>query len=146
MRTMAYIFAVLLLMTFGFECPVHAQTDLMAYAKSPDHPSTWVVGATNIHQALRWDESKRMLVADVKYSTRDYADGIHPTEESDYTLSFPTVHFDSSSNKFTAHGVTIATLRHGFLGSRVVLDSRVELDVHRHHGKIYAMIIPSENG
>ena len=142
---MISIFAVLLLMTCGFECPVHAQAELTAYAKSPDHPSTWVVGATNIHQALRWDESKRMLVADVKYSTRDYADGIHPTEEGDYTLSFPTVHFDSSSSKFTANGVTLGTLRHGFLGSHVVLDPQVELDVHRHHGKIYAVIARSEN-
>ena len=135
-----------MLLAFITECPVWAQADLLAYAQSPDHPSTWVVGATNIHQAIRWDASKQMLVADVKYSTRDYADSVHPTQESDYALSFPSVRLDSSTNKLMAHGATIGTLHHGLFGSEVVLKRGVELDVHRHHGKIYAAILPGDNG
>ena len=145
MKTITSFFVALMLLAFIAECPVWAQSELLAYAQSPDHPSTWVVGATNIHQALRWDASKQMLFADVKYSTRDYADNTHPSEESDYALSFPTVHFDSNSNQFTAHGVTLATLHHGIFGSNVVLAQGMELDINRHHGKIYARIIPNEN-
>jgi hypothetical protein len=145
MKTITSFFVALMLLAFITECPVNAQSELLAYAKSPDHPGTWVVGATNIHQAIRWDASKQMLFADVKYSTRDYADSVHPTQESDYALSFPSVHLDSSTNKLTAHGTTIGALRHGFFGSEVVLRRGLELDIHRHHGKIYAAILPSDN-
>jgi hypothetical protein len=142
MKTITSFFMALMLLAFITECPVWAQSELLAYTKSPDHPSTWVVGATNIHQAFRWDTSKQMLFADVKYSTRDYADSIHPTQEGDYALSFPSVHLDSSTNKLTAHGTTIGALHHGILGSEVVLKRGLELDIHRHHGKIYAAIVP----
>lgn len=112
------------------------------FVESPDHPQTWVSGASNIHQDLRWDTQKGMLVADVKYSTRDYADDANPTRESDYTLSFPNVRFDAATNRFTVHGVTVGTLRQGLFGSEVVLDKGVKLSIHRQHGLINAMIMP----
>jgi hypothetical protein len=114
------------------------------YASSPDHPSTWVNGADNIHQALRWDPEKHMLFADVKYSTILYADSVHPTEENDYALSFPSVRLDSATGVFKANGVRVGILRHGFFGSHIVLDKNVELDIHRHHGRIFAVLGPSE--
>jgi hypothetical protein len=126
----------------GFS-PIYGQSFSDAYAKSPDHPNTWVVGASNIHQDLRWDNAHRMLVADVKYSTRDWADSAHPTHESDYTLSFPSVHLDKSSQALTVSGTHIGTLSHGIFGPDVKLDSKAELDIHRHHGKIYAAIAHS---
>jgi hypothetical protein len=112
---------------------------------SPDHPSTWTSGADNVHQALRWDPDKHMLFADVKYSTILYADDTHPTEDNDYTLSFPTVRLDPASGVFTANGMKIGTLHRGFFGSNIVLDKSVELNIHRHHGRIFAMIVPSED-
>jgi hypothetical protein len=112
------------------------------YATSPDHPSTWVDGATRTHQDLRWSDDKHMLVADVTYSTRDYADNTHPTEDDSYTLRFPTVHFDSATGKFTVGGVTVAHLEHGFFGSHVALEPKVALSIHRHHGVITAALIP----
>ena len=98
------------------------------------------MGADNIHQAIRWDESKRRLFADVKYSTMEYADSMHPTKEEDYSLAFPSVHLDPETNKLTSNGSLIGTLRHGFFGSEVVLIHGLELDVHRKHGRIYAAI------
>jgi hypothetical protein len=145
MKTITSFFLTLGLLGFLSGCPVLAQSYSLAYAKSPDHPSTWVVGASNIHQALRWDASKHMVFADVKYSTRDYADDSYPPKESDYALAFPAVHFHSNSNTFTAHGVPIGTLHHGLFGSSVALRHGVELDIHRQHGKVYASIVQDEN-
>jgi len=116
-----------------------------AYAKSPDHPKTWVDGATRIHQDLRWSDDKHMLLADVTYSTRDYADGPHPTQEDDFVLTFPTVHFDPASGEFTAGGVVVARLHGGLFGSEVSLDQKVELSIHRHHGVVYGALIPNYN-
>jgi hypothetical protein len=115
-----------------------------AYATSPDHPTTWVSGADNVHQDLRWDADKHMLFADVKYSTLLYADDSNPTEENDYSLSFPMIHLDAASGEFTINGVKVGTLHHGFFGANIVLDKGVELDIHRHHGRIFAAIEPSE--
>ena len=119
------------------------QTSPVAVVKSPDHPETWVVGATNIHQALRWDNSRHMLVADVTYSTRDWADSMHPTRESEYTLAFPSVHLDRTSEALTANGSRIGHLTHGLFGTDVQLVPEAELDIHRQHGKIFAAIAPS---
>ncbi len=113
-----------------------------AYAWSPDHPKTWVDGATRTHQSLRWSDEKHMLVANVTYSTADYADNTHPAEEDEYTLTFPTVHFDAGSGKFTAGSVTVAHLRDGFFGSHVILEPNVRLSIHRHRGVIVGALIP----
>jgi hypothetical protein len=120
--------------------PVHGQVVSSAFATSPDHPGTWVVGASNIHQDLRWDDERRMLVADVTYSTRDWADSMHPTHESEYTLAFPSVHLNSSSQSLTAGGTHIGTLTHGIFGTNVKLDPNVQLNIHRLHGKIFGAI------
>jgi len=112
------------------------------FVESPDHPQTWAAGASNIHQALRWDARKGELVVDVKYSTRDWADSAHPTQEGDYSLAFPNVHLDAASGRLTSNGTTIGNVRHGLFGSEVVLDRNVQLSIHRHEGKIHAMIIP----
>jgi hypothetical protein len=116
-----------------------------AYAWSPDHPRTWVDGASRSHQALRWNGDKHLLVADVTYSTADYADNIHPPEEDDLRLTFPTVRFDAATDKFTAGGVTVATLQHGFFGPHVVLAPDVQLSVHRHHGVVWGSLIPGNS-
>ncbi len=144
MKTLSSLGLAVLATVLLLSSPAMADSTFGAFAVSPDHPSTWVNGADNIHQDLRWDEDKHLLVADVKYSTVLYADSVHPTEENDYTLSFPSVKFDPATRTFTAKGQKIATLRDGFFGSDVVLDSKVELDIHRHHGRIYAAIMPSE--
>jgi hypothetical protein len=143
---MKTFFASLLLASLAFlsQNALAAPMAHEVYASSPDHPRTWVSGADNVHQALRWDDTRQMLVADVKYSTVAYADDTHPTEESDYTLTFPTVHFDKDSGKFTVGNSTVATLRHGLLGSDIVLAQGAELSIHRHHGRIYGQIVPSE--
>lgn len=114
-----------------------------AYAWSPDHPHTWVDGAMRTHQSLRWSDQKHMLVANVTYSTADYADNIHPPEETEYTLTFPTVHLDAASGKFTAGGVTVALLTHGFFGTHVLVAPRVQLSIHRHRGVIVGALIPA---
>lgn len=114
-----------------------------AYAWSPDHPKTWVDGAMRAHQSLRWSDDRHMLVANVTYSTADYADNTHPPEQDEYTLTFPTVHFDPASGTFTAGGVTVARLEHGFFGSHVVLASNVQLSIHRHRGVIVGALIPA---
>lgn len=133
-----------LLVGFVAFSPAYGQVTSYAFAKSPDHPSTWVVGASNIHQDLRWDQTQQVLVADVTYSTRDYADSMHPTQEDEYTLAFPTVRFDRSSQTFLAGGTKVGILKHGLFGPNVVLDPHAELDIHRHHGRIFAAITPSE--
>jgi hypothetical protein len=115
------------------------------FLESPDHPQTWAAGASNVHQALRWDAQKGMLFADVKYSTRDWADDTNPTRESDYSLAFPNVRFDASSGRLISNGTTIGTVRHGMFGSEVVLNRGVQLSIHRHDGKINAMIMPLYN-
>jgi hypothetical protein len=145
MKGAMFSLLVLVLVAFTASCPGLAQTNRRVFAESPDHPSTWVIGAFNIHQALRWSSSRHMLFADVKYSTRDYADNTHPTVECDYALSFPTVHFDASSQIFSVNHAPIGTLRHGFFGSHVVLESNYELDIRRHHGRIFAAIQPEED-
>jgi hypothetical protein len=138
-------FLVILLMTGALlGQPVHAQAYAYAYAKSPDHPKTWVDGATRSRQSLRWDAARHMLFGDVTYSTAYFADGPHPTQEDDFSLTFPTVHFDPSSNKFTANGVVVATLRHGLFGAEVALDPKVELSIHRHHGVIHGALIAAD--
>jgi hypothetical protein len=138
MKTITLFLSVLLVGFVAFS-PLYGQS----LAKSPDHPSTWVVGASNIRQELRWDNARNMLVADVTYSTRDYADSIHPTHESEYTLAFPSVHLNPSSEVLTAGGVRVGTLTHGIFTSGVKLDPNAELNIHRHHGRIYAEIAPA---
>jgi hypothetical protein len=126
--------------------PGRAQTNGYAFAQSPDHPKTWADGATRIHQSLRWSASKQTLFAEVTYSTADFADGPHPTQEDDFTLSFPTVRFDPASNKFTANGFVVARLHHGLFGSEILLDPKVQLSIHRHHhGVVYAALVPGDN-
>jgi len=143
-RTTCFL-QTLLAMAFAGALTARAQTDHSPIVGSPDHPSTWVVGATRMHQNLRWSPEKQMLVADVVYSTENYADGPHPTQEDDFTLSFPTVHFDPASGRFTVKGVAIATLHHGLFGSSVILNPRMALSIHRHHGIVYGAIVPSLN-
>ena len=122
--------------------PGFGQMSPYSFAKSPDHPSTWVAGASNIRQVLRWDPSKQMLVADVRYSTRDWADSVHPANESDYTLTFPTVQLDRASGTLEASGRPIGKVSSGLFGTNVHLSQKAELDVHRHHGRIFAAINP----
>jgi hypothetical protein len=83
-----------------------------------------------------------MLFAVVKYSTADYADSTHPIEEEDFTLPLPSVRFDSNSKQFTVNGTVVATLRPDLIGSSVALDPKLTLSIHRHHGVIYAAIVP----
>ena len=116
-----------------------------AYAWSPDHPKTWVDGAMRTRQSLRWSSERHMLVANVTYSTADYADNAHPPEEDDYTLTFPSVHLDAASGKLTAGGVTVATLRSGLFGPHVALAPNVQLSIHRHHGVIWGALIPGDS-
>ena len=142
MKTNILLLSVLL-MGLGASFPTYGQVSSYALAKSPNHPSTWVIGASNIHQDLRWDHVRHMLVADVTYSTVDWADSANPTEESGYTLSCPSVHLDRASQTLTAGGTHIGTLTHGLFGTEVKLDPKAELDIHRHHGKIFAAIAPS---
>jgi hypothetical protein len=140
-QTLPTIIAALFLAIFAG--PVCAQIPAYAIARSPDHPSTWVDGATRERQSLRWSPSKHMLFALVTYSTADFADGPHPTQEDDFSLALPTVHFDPASNHFLVDGTVIATLRHGIFGSSVALDPKLALSIHRHHGVVYAAIIPA---
>jgi hypothetical protein len=122
--------------------PVCAQIPAYAIARSPDHPSTWVDGATRERQSLLWSPTKHMLFALVTYSTADYADGPHPTQEDDFSLALPTVHLDPSSGRFLVNGTVVARLRHGIFGSSVALEPNLDLSVHRHHGVVYAAIVP----
>jgi hypothetical protein len=134
---------ILTITTFCLAGRVHASNYILA--ESPDHPKTWVVGATRIHQALRWSNEKHMLLADVTYSTRDFADGPHPTEEDDFTLFFPTVHFDPATHRFTAKGVVVATLHSGLFGPDVSLAPDVMLSIHRHHGVVYGALLRDQD-
>jgi hypothetical protein len=143
MKTLALFLSVFFVGVVAFS-PAHGQAHFYSLAKSPDHPSTWVVGASNIHQDLRWNATQQMLVADVTYSTRDWADSMHPTHENEYTLAFPTVRLDKSSHTFVASETQVGTLKHGLFGPRVVLNPNAELDIHRHHGLIFAAIDPAE--
>jgi hypothetical protein len=141
-------FAFLVLSLIAGHSPGRAQNYSMprfTYARSPEHPSTWVDGAARTHQDLRWDGDRHTLFADVTYSTADYADNTHPPESEDFTLTLPEVRFDPSSRRFTADGVTVATLQHGFFGSHVVLEPEVELSIHRHHGVIYCALVPGNS-
>jgi hypothetical protein len=128
----------------AFTCiPAHADAQIFhgAYATSPAHPATWVAGASRANQGLRWDDKLHQLVADVRYSTRDWADSIHPAQDDDFVLPFPSVHFDLATKTFTANGVVIGTLRDGFWGHEVVLNPDVALSIHRHHGVVKADLI-----
>jgi hypothetical protein len=120
------------------------ETQYGAYATSPAHPATWVDGATRVHQDLRWDEKSHLLVTDVQYSTRIFADATHPPEEDDFILPFPSVHFNPATNTFTANGVAIGKLRKSFFGHEVVLSPGIALSIHRHHGVVHAAIIPDD--
>jgi hypothetical protein len=141
----AFFLTILIVMGAMLGSSAQAQNyNAYAYAKSPDHPKTWVDGATRTHQELRWSDEKHMLVADVVYSTADFADGPHPTQEDDFTLTFPTVHFDPASGKFTANGVVVARLHGGLFGHEVALDPKVDLSIHRHHGVVYGALIAHE--
>ncbi len=84
---------------------------------------------------------RHVLIADVKFSTRDWTDSIHPAQEDDFSLPFPSVRFDPATKRFTAHGVAVGTLRNGFLGPEVVLNPEVALSIHRHHGIVNAALI-----
>ena len=138
---------LLFLLSMAFACTAvssaRADYNENAYAKSPDHPKTWVDGATRTHQELRWSAEKHMLLADVVYSTQDFADGPHPTQEDDFTLTFPTVRFDRAAKIFTADGKVVARLHGGLFGSEVDLDPKVTLSIHRHHGVVYGALIPN---
>ncbi len=125
--------------------PGYGQISSYSLAKSPDHPSTWVAGASNVRQILRWDSARQMLVADVRYSTRDWADSVHPAEDSDYTLSFPSVRLDRPSGTLEAGGRPIGKVSPGIFGTNVHLSRMAELDVHRHHGRIFAAINPASS-
>ena len=113
---------------------------------SPDHPSTWVVGAHQERKALRWDSSRQMLVVDVKYSTQDYADSANPTQTDDHTLAFPNVHLANNGTDLIAtnrHGdsARIGQIKDGLFGKEVVLRSDVNLNVHRVDGRIHASLV-----
>ena len=142
---MKIITLVLSLVVVGWAASsaAYGQLNTVAFATSPDHPSTWVAGASNIHQDVRWDKARQMMVADVTYSTRDWADSPHPTEEGKYTLSFPSVRIDRSSGVLVAGGTRVGRINHGILGDEVVLNRNAELEVHRHHGRIFAAIAPA---
>jgi hypothetical protein len=144
MKTLPSIVALIIGAALA-QSPLCAMPAGLSFASSPDHPQTWADGASRIHQDLRWDAARQMLVADVKYSTVDYADSAHPTQVDDLTMAFPTVRFDSQSNRFTANGVVIGSLRPGLFGTDVVLSKNADLDIHRHDGRIFARIVPREN-
>ena len=118
-----------------------AETFHGAFATSPAHPTTWIIGASRDEQSLRWDNRLHELVADVRYSTKDWADSVHPAQEDDFVLPFPSVRFDPEAKSFRANGVSIATLRDGFWVREVVLNPDVALSIHRHHGVVNATLI-----
>jgi len=112
---------------------------------SPDHPSTWVAGAHKEIPTLRWDSTHHMLVADVKYSTKDYADSVNPAESDYHALTFPNVRLASNGNDLLATNhigetAKIGRIENGFFGKSVVLDNGVDLNVHREKGLIYASL------
>lgn len=112
---------------------------------SPDHPQTWVVGANRESQTLRWDGNRRILLCDVKYSTKDYADSVNPAESDSHTLTFPRVHLaangvDLCATNREGQTATIGQLRNGLFGKEVVLNKHVDLNVHRIDGAIHAAL------
>lgn len=141
------IAAAVLLAALGLSS-AHAQNypvPRFSYAMSPDHPKTWVDGATRTHQDLRWNTEKRLLVADVTYSTAEYADNTHPPEEDNFVLTFPSVKFDAATKRFLAGGKVVATLQDGFFGHHIVLARDVQLSIHRHHGAVYGAFVPGSS-
>jgi len=113
---------------------------------SPDHPSTWVVGAHQQKTALRWDLSHQRLVVDVKYSTEDYADSVNPTETDDHTLVFPNVRLagngtDLIGTNREGESARIGQIKNGLFGKEVVLRNDVNLNVHRVDGRIHASLV-----
>jgi hypothetical protein len=113
---------------------------------SPDHPSTWVVGAHQKAKLLRWDASRRTLFADVKYSTEDYADNANPAQTDDHSLAFPSVCLAKNGVDLLAsnrHGQTaaIGRIQNGLFGREVVLKKCVSLNVHRVEGRINASLV-----
>jgi hypothetical protein len=115
-------------------------------AQSPDHPTTWVDGATRTHQALHWSPENHLLSATVTYSTANFADATHPTEDDTFSLAFPTVHFDAASGNFTAGGQVVARLHHGLFGDGVELAPGVTLSIHRHSGVVVGKLLVSHDG
>jgi hypothetical protein len=121
-------------------------TPIFLSVTSPDHPSTWVVGAHRERKALRWDSSRHILVADVKYSTQDYADSANPTQTDDHTLAFPNVHLASNgtdliSTNRDGDSARIGQIKNGLFGKEVVLRNGVNLNVHRVDGRIHASLV-----
>lgn len=114
---------------------------------SPDHPDTWAAGAHQNWKALRWDSSRQKLIADVEYSTADYADAVDPTQTDEHSLTFPDVRLagngvDLLVSNHEGKRISIGHLKKGILGTEVILNKGVNLDVHRgDHGKIYASIV-----
>ena len=87
-----------------------------------------------------------MLVADVEYSTVDYADSVNPTETDYHSLAFPNVRLASNGIDLVATSrdgetATIGRIENGFFGKKIVLNDGVDLNVHRLHGKIYASLV-----
>jgi hypothetical protein len=114
-------------------------------AESPDHPKTWVDGATRAHQALHWSPEKHLLSATVTYSTADFADNTKPTQEDTFSLSFPSVHFDAASGNFIAGGTVVARLHHGLFGDGVELAPGVTLSIHRREGVVVGKLLASHD-
>jgi hypothetical protein len=135
--------AAALLVAVAIPGSAQAAGAVSVYAASPSHPQTWVTGADEVRQALRWDAARQTLFADVKYSTGNYSDNTHPTQVDDFALAFPTVRLDPQTKALTADGVRIGTLRDGLLGQEVRLNPGVSLDIHRHHGVVVGRIIRS---
>ena len=113
---------------------------------SPAHPQTWVAGAHEKAKTLRWDSSRNMLVADVKYSTEDYADSVNPTREDSHSLPFPRVRLAKNGTDLLATNhlgqtAKIGRIEDGLFGKEVVLNNGVSLNVHRANGKIHASLV-----
>jgi hypothetical protein len=140
MKTVA---CLVTLFTCASLLPTNAQVRVLA--TSPDHPKTWVAGATKSFLALRWDHKLKMLVADVTYSTRLWADDVHPPEEEDYTLGFPGVQLNPQENTLTVNGVTVARLHHLIIGDDIVLEKGFELILDLHKGLIFGSIVASQD-
>jgi hypothetical protein len=145
-----FLTSLTVVVLLGMTAVLNARADasgvpIFNYAASPDHPSTWVDGATRAHTDLRWNAEKNMLVADVTYSTADWADSVHPARQDQFTLTLPTVRLDKATGEFTAHGVTVASLQPGFFGHHVVLARDVALSIHRHHGVLYGALVPARS-
>ena len=135
---------VVLLMTISSGAAQNYPVPRFSYTMSPDHPSTWVDGASRMHQDLRWSDDRHMVVADVTYSTAAYADNTHPTEEDSFVLRMPDIKKDATGN-LTVGGVAVGTLKEGLFGTHIVLAPNVQLSIHRHHGVIFAALIPGNS-